>query len=171
MEPTAMLGVMLLLWLLIAIKAGFIGMAILIQHVMPGFIERSSEYYRKKPRWRALLLGLINGAAIPFIAILLISTEVLALPGLLLLVLYLWLTLLSYTVIYRWIGSNLFKEVDTNREVKITLFGGMIAEAAFLVPLLGQVCSMVLFIQSLGAVSLAILSRNRKAEQLPEDAD
>jgi len=162
MEPTVIIAMMLLLWLLIAIKAGFIGMAVLIQHAMPGFIGRAGEYYRKKPRWRALLLGIINGVAIPFISILLISTEVLALPGLLLLILYLWLMLLSYTVIYRCIGSSLFEELGTNREVKITLFGGMIAEAAFLMPLLGQLCSMALFIQSLGAVSLAILSRDRK---------
>lgn len=161
MEPTGILSVMLWLWLFFAIKTGFIGMAILIQHAIPEFIERAGEHYRKKPRRLVILLGLINGAAFPFISILLISTEVLALPGLLMLLLYLWLALLSYTVVYRAIGSDLFDDFGANREVKVTLWGGMIAEAAFFTPVLGQILSLVLFIRSLGAVTMTILGRGR----------
>jgi hypothetical protein len=152
---------MLLLWLLLAIKAGFIGMAILIQHAMPEFIARAGEQYQRKPRRFASLLGLINGVGIPFVAILLISTEALALAGLLLLVFYLWLALLSYTVMYRSIGSKLFDDFGPNREVKVTLYGGLIAEAAFFTPVLGQVCSLVLFVRGLGAVTISILGRGR----------
>ena len=162
METMGLLGIMLLLWLLIAVKAGFIGMALLIQQAKPDFIERAGEHYRKKPRWLVFCLGLVNGIAIPFIAILLISTEVLALPGMLLLMWYLWLLLLGYTVIYRETGSRLFEAIDSNRELKITLYGGLIIEAAFLVPVLGQLYALLLCIQSLGAVSLTILSRKEK---------
>ncbi len=163
MEPTGILTILLCLWLLFAIKMGFIGMSILIQHAMPGFIERASEHYRKKPRRWVILLGIMNGVAIPFISILLIRTEVLALPGILLLLSYLWLALLGYTVVYREIGSNLFEDLGGNREVKITLYGGMVAEAAFLTPVLGQLYSIGLFIKSLGAVTLAILGRRRES--------
>lgn len=162
MEPTGILTLLLCLWLLLAIKMGFIGMSILIQHAMPGFIERASEHYRKKPRRWVIFLGIMNGVAIPFISILLISTEVLRLPGFLLLLSYLWLALLGYTVVYRDIGSNLFEDLGENREFKVTLYGGMIAEAAFLTPVLGQFYSIVLFIRSLGAVTLAILGRRRE---------
>lgn len=162
MEPTGILAIILCLWLLFAIKIGFIGMSILIQHAMPAFIERASERYRKKPLRLVIVLGLANGVAFPFISILLISTEVLALPGLLLLVSYLWVALLAYTVVYREIGSKLFEDVGENRELKITLYGGIVAEAAFLTPVLGQFYSIVLFIRSLGAVTLTILSRRRK---------
>ncbi len=82
-------------------------------------------------------------------------------PGLLLLLSYLWLALLSYTVVYREIGSDLFEDLGANRELKVTLYGGIVAEAAFLTPVLGQLCSIVLFIRSLGAVTLAILGHRR----------
>lgn len=162
MEPTGILTIVLCLWLLFAIKIGFVGMSILIQHAMPVFIERASEHYRKKPRRWVLFLGLVNGIAIPFISILLIGTNVLALPGILLLLVYLWLALLSYTVVYREIGLNLFEDLGLNRDLKLTLYGGMIAEAAFLTPVLGQLYSIALFIRSLGAVTLAILGRRRE---------
>ncbi len=161
MEPTGILTIVLCLWLLFAIKIGFVGMSILIQHAMPEFIERASEHYRKKPRRWVLFLGLLNGVAIPFISILLIGTNVLALPGILLLLVYLWLALLSYTVVYREIGLNLFEDLGLNRDLKLTLYGGMLAEAAFLAPVLGQLYSIALFIRSLGAVTLAILGRKR----------
>lgn len=162
MEPTGILIVLLCLWLLFAIKLGFIGMSILIQHAMPGFIERASKLYLKKPRRLVIFLGCINALAIPFISILLINTEVLALPGFLLLVCYLGLALVGYTVVYREIGSKLFEDIGANREVKVTLYGGMVAEAAFLVPVLGQFFSIALFIRSMGAVTLAILGRKRE---------
>ncbi len=161
MEPTGILTGILWLSLFFVFKTGFIGMAVLIQHAMPDFIERAGEHYQKKPRRLVPLLGFINGVAIPFIAILLISTEVLALPGLLLLVFYLWLARLSYTVMYRALGSELFDDFGPNREVKMTLYGGMIAEAAFFTPVLGQVCSLMLFVRGLGAVTMSILGWRR----------
>ncbi|PCJ65437.1 MAG: hypothetical protein COA73_02455 [Candidatus Hydrogenedentota bacterium] len=162
MEPTGLLTIMLWLWLFFAIKLGFIGTALLIQHRMPGFIKRVSERYRTKPNRLMLLLGLINSIAIPFIAVLLISTEVLALPGILLLLLYLWLALVCYTVVYREIGSNLFEEFASNKEVKITLYGGLIAEAAFFTPVLGQILSLALFIKSMGAITMVLLTRKKR---------
>lgn len=161
MEPNGILAILLCLSLLIAIKVGFVGMSILIQHAKPEFIERASEHYRKKPRWRVIFVGLVNGVAIPLVSVLLISTQVLTLFGLLLLVAYLWLALLGYTVVYRDIGSRLFGDLEGNRELKITLYGGILAEAAFLAPVLGQLYSIALFIRSLGAVTLAILGRKR----------
>lgn len=162
LEPNGILPILLCLWLLFAIKVGFVGMSILIQHAMPGFIERASEHYRKKPRRWVVVLGIVNGVAIPFISILLISTGVLSLPGFLLLLVYLWLALLGYTVVYRDIGSKLFEDLGANRELKVTLYGGMLAEAAFLVPVLGQLYSIGLFVRSLGAVTLTILGRRRE---------
>lgn len=162
MEATGILVILLCLWLLLVIKVGFIGMSVVIQHTIPSFIERASEHYRKKPRRFVILVGCMNGIVIPFISILLISTEVLALPGLLLLVCYLGLALLAYTVVYREMGAKLFEDVGANREVKITLYGGMVAEAAFLTPVYGQLYSIALFVRSLGAVTLAILGRKRE---------
>lgn len=162
MEATGILVILLCLWLLLVIKVGFIGMSVVIQHTIPSFIERASEHYRKKPRRFVILVGCMNGIVIPFISILLISTEVLALPGLLLLVCYLGLALLAYTVVYREMGAKLFEDVGANREVKITFYGGMVAEAAFLTPVYGQLYSIALFARSLGAVTLAILGRKRE---------
>ena len=62
---------------------------------------------------------------------------------------------------YRSIGSKLFDDFGPNREVKVTLYGGLIAEAAFFTPVLGQVCSLVLFVRGLGAVTISILGRGR----------
>ena len=168
MEPTGILTVIFWLCMFMVTKVGFIGMAILIQHRMPEFIERASVHYRPKRRWWLALVGFMNAVAIPFISILLISRGALALPGILLLLVYLWLALLSYTVVYREIGSILFEDLGSNREVKITLFGGMIAEAAFFTPILGQLFSILLFTRSLGAVMMTILSRKPKDE--PEDS-
>jgi hypothetical protein len=163
MEPNELLGLLVFAALLCVMKTGFVGMALLIQNAMPDFVERASEVYGRKPyRW-VLLLGLVNGFAIPFIAILLISSEVLALPGLLLLLTYLWLALLSYTVIYREIGGRLFGEFESNHEVKTVAYGGLVAEAAFFTPVLGQLYSLFLFVKSLGAVMVVVLTRRRKA--------
>lgn len=161
MEPTGILTVILWLCLYVFMKIAFIGMAILIQHAMPDFIGRASERYEKKPGRLMVVLGFMNGVAIPFISILLISTQVLALPGLLLLAFYLCLALLGYTVVYRNIGSKIFEEFDSNREFKVTLYGGMVAEAAFFTPVLGQVYSLLLFVRSLGAITMVLLSRKR----------
>ena len=162
MEPVGILVIMLCLLLFFVIKLSFIGMAILIQHARPDFIKRAHEQYTKTKKGTRLLiivLGLLNGVAIPFIALLLISTEVLALPGLLVLLVYLWMALLSYTVIYRSIGLKVLEDTDSNSEFRITLIGGLIAEAAFFTPVLGQLYSIALFIRSLGAIVLTVMKR------------
>lgn len=160
MEPKALLGI--LLWMLIfcIIKLGFIGMSILIQHRFSDLIERAGVLYDEKPRKLMVVLGVINGLGIPFVAILLISTEVLALPGLVVLLAYLGFALLSYTVIYRSIGAKIFDTHDTHAEVKRTLYGGLVAEAAFFTPVLGQLYSIGLFFRGLGAIILAMLNRH-----------
>ncbi len=157
MEPTGLLVILLCLWLLLALKAGFIGMSLLIQHAMPDFIERASEHYRKKPRWRINLLGIANGVGVPFISLLLVNMGILALPGILLLLGYLWMAFLAYTVVYHEFGSKLFEESAERSEFKATLYGGLVAEAAFLAPVFGQLYSIALFARSLGAVTMVIL--------------
>ena len=164
MEPNEILAFMLWLCIIIITKVGFIGMSILIQHAMPEFIARAQVHHTKKNRKLMILLGFINAVGIPFLAILLISSGVLAKPGLVLFLLYLWLALLSFTVIYRTIGSNVIEENNSNQEIKITLFGGLIAEAAFFTPVLGQFYSLSLFFRSLGAVLLVFMKRTPNSE-------
>jgi hypothetical protein len=159
MEPNGIFALVLWLGLFFAIKIGFIGMAILIQHAKADFIERASDHYRKKPNRLMFLLGLANGIIIPFIGLLLMNTQILGLVGVILILFYLWLALLSYTVVYKDLGSRLFDEFEGNRELKTTLYGGAVAEAAFFVPVLGQLYSILLFVRSLGAVTLAFLTR------------
>ena len=159
MQPTVILTALLWLSLYVLSKAGFIGMALLIQGRMPRLIEQAEERYLRRPGRLVIVLGLINGTTIPFISILLIGTEVLALPGLVLLLFYLWLALLSYTVVYRATASRVLELDDSNSHAKQTLFGGLAAEAAFCTPLLGQAYSILLFIRGLGAITAVLLSR------------
>lgn len=161
MEPSA---VLVLLYLLVALKAGFIGMSLMIQHRFSSFIGRASGHYQDGTRKWVFFVGLFNGIAIPFVALLLISSGVLALLGLLLLLIYLWLALMSYAVVYREIGATLFEVTETNRELKRTLYGGLVAEAAFFTPVLGQLFSLTLFVRGLGAIVITLLSRKRGSE-------
>ena len=162
MEPSGILALILWIWAFLAIKAGFIGMALLIQNARPEFIARVQEQYRRKPRKAANLVGLLNAVAQPFIGLLLVSTGILFPLGVAVLMFYLWLALLGFTVVYREIGERLFDELGTNADLKATLYGGLIAEAAFFTPVLGQLFSIGLFIKSLGAVTLTIFGRRDK---------
>jgi hypothetical protein len=161
MEPGGILAILFWLTMLVMIKTGFIGMAILIQHNIPEFVERASVHYRPKRRWWVPVLGFANALLTPLIAIILMSTGILAIPGIVLLLVYLGFALVAYTVAYREAGAKLFDDLGTNAEVKRTLYGGLILEAAFFTPFLGQLYSILLFIRSLGAVTIALLSRKK----------
>ena len=67
------------------------------------------------------------------------------------------LLFLAYTVVYHEFGSKLLEESDASSEFKATLYGGLVAEAAFLAPVFGQLYSIALFARSLGAVTMVIL--------------
>jgi hypothetical protein len=161
MEPAGLLAIIFWVFIFFAIKIGCIGMALLIYHSKSDFIERANEQYQKNPNVLMTLVGLANGFIIPFIAVIFLNVPWLALVGLGLLLFYLWLVLLSYTLIYRDVGTKLFSNADEN--TKITLYGGMVAEAAFFAPVLGQLFSLYLFIRSLGAVTMAFMTRNRSS--------
>lgn len=160
MEPAGILGILLWIAIFVVVKIGFVGMAILIQHSKALFVERASHRYESISKLQTIILGLVNGVGIPFVAILLISTEVLAIFGLALLVFYIWLALLSYTVVYRSIGVKLFGEFNNHSDLKTTLIGGVIAESAFFAPIVGQLYSLWLFMRGLSSVILAILVRD-----------
>jgi len=159
MEPKEFLAVTFWLMIYFTIKIGFVGMAIIIKQAKHEFIERAAVHYEKKPNRLMFMLGLANGIIIPVIGILLLNTQVLALVGILLLLFYLWLALLSYTVIYRGFASRLFSEDDVNVDAKQTFLGGLVAESAFVTPILGQAYSLFLFVRGLGAVFMAFMTR------------
>ena len=164
MEPAFALLVIALLFILIAVKAGFIGMAVLTEALWPHARERMLKAYQTRQR-RCFFIGILNAVGLTFIAILLIGTQVLALPGLLLLAFVWGMAVLGYGIVYSDIGQQLSSSRATDQYREIVV-GGIVAELAFLVPVVGQILSAVYFFRGIGAVAVALLARGTGADDL-----
>jgi len=169
-----MAGVFLLalLALVACAKTGLVGMALWFNASCPQMAVRALDFYQGRAR-RCCLVGLINLVAGGLLALVLIGTGGLAFLGILLLLGMGVIKVLAFATVYRHVGARLFTEGDLP-VLRRVLLGGLVAEAAFLTPILGQLLNVGLLVRGFGAVSLALLSarRNRMdtADQTPRPA-
>lgn len=155
MDPNAPLAVIafLLAWTLM--KVGYIGAALLASYTWPKATEQMLEIYRARPR-KCFFIGMVNGIGIPVLGILLISTKVLALPGLFVLAVFIALTALAYGIVYRDYGSR----YEYPNIVHHTVVGGLLVESAFYLPVVGQILSLGFLFRGLGALVLSLIKRD-----------
>lgn len=154
MDPIAPLGLIALLFAWTLIKVGYIGAALLASLTWPRATERMLEIYRARPR-KCFFIGMVNGVGIPIVSVLLVSTKVLALPGLFVLSVFIALTVVAYGIVYRDYGSR-YEYPDT---VRHTVAGGLAVESAFYLPVVGQVLSLGFLFRGLGALILTLIKR------------
>ncbi len=162
MDPNAPLAVIafLLAWTLI--KIGYIGAALLASFTWPNATERMLQLYRERPR-KCFLIGMLNGIGIPVVSVLLVSTKVLALPGLFVFAVFIALTVIAYGVVYRDFGSR-FEYSDA---LRCAIAGGVTVESAFFLPIVGQVFSLGFLFRGLGALVLSLMKRDRAVSHPP----
>lgn len=148
-------------------KIGLIGFAMYWTAAAPKYTARVHEAYTQR-KTRCLIVGVVNLILLPFLSVLLISTQVLALPGLLVFAGTIALIAIGLGAHYREVGRRLFG--DTYSLAGTVMRGGAVAEASFYVPLAGQILMAVIAARGLGAVVITLLSRSARVEAPDEDA-
>ncbi|MBI2432983.1 MAG: hypothetical protein HYV26_08940 [Candidatus Hydrogenedentes bacterium] len=157
MEPARVLAIVPFLIMTLWGKAGSVALVIWADALWPSRAERVHSLYARHPR-RCVLTGLVNATLMVFIGIALISTKVLGLLGLLVLGLLIVLIVLGYGCAYESFGRHIAAATPMPRW-KMLLCGGLLAELAFLAPVIGQLFSLGVLFRGLGAVILALLGR------------
>ncbi len=145
---------------LIALKIGFVGMAALCDLTWPRASQRTLDIYRARP-FRCFWVGSVNAILGPLVALLLISTKVLAPFGLLLMLGLISLVVAGYGIGYHEIGLRLASSEREEHGPKTILQGGLLAEAAFLAPVLGQAFSLYILFRGLGAAIITLMTWRR----------
>ena len=159
MQPEKALGFMAFLLGCLTIKAACIAMSVWLNVSAPAFTARALSAYQARGK-RCFILGVINGLVLVFLFIVLVNTQikVLALLGILILLFTIALVLTGYMIAYHDFGARLRGERDWSA-LRATILGGVVAELAFLTPVVGQVFSLGVLFRGLGAVVTALLSR------------
>lgn len=121
--------------------------------------DRIRTVYTNQGR-RCVLLGLFNLVAWTFVAMLLISTKVLALFGLALFACLIGAALISFAPAYRELGERLDGAADRSRTRNL-FYGFLCLEAAFMTPFVGQLLAFGVLVRGLGAVVTAMLAIRR----------
>jgi hypothetical protein len=158
------LGAVGLLCALLAIKAGFIGMAVWFHAWWPHAGERVHQMYQ----WRGakcFWLGAINTVVGLFVAALMIASGTLTLIGLLLITALLALATTGYAAAYLNLGLQLISPAGSQSKVRTVVLGGIVTELSFLVPVLGQILSLGVLFRGLGAAVLALMAWRRDTRQ------
>lgn len=157
--PYRSLAIIALLCTGLALKVGFVGMAVWLNLTFPNFMQRAFDAYQTRVR-RCVLLGTLNFIAIIVVGLILLKTKVLGLVGLVVLAMLMSMIVAGYAVAYRDIGMRLGESSASKSNARLVLLGGIAAEAAFLAPILGQVFSLAVLFRGLGAVVISVLSRS-----------
>ena len=152
----------LLVWVLL--KVGFIGMAVWFEVSYPQASKRMAGLYRDNGK-KCILVGLVNLVAGIALVLLLLATKVLGLLGLLLFAVLVALCTIGYAVAYLNLGLRLGMNGADTSPARAIIKGGVAAESAFMVPILGQLLSLGMLLRGLGAVALEILGRRRAAPE------
>ncbi len=146
---------------LVLIKLGSILAALWLDSRYPELSDAMLQTYRNDPM-RCLVVGLANVLMGVLLAIVLLNTKILALFGLALLLAVYVMGFVGYTVGYRSAGTTIPLSSWGTRTGEI-LLGGVVAESTFLIPILGQLLSLVTLLRGFGAVTLAIIARKKPA--------
>lgn len=154
-------GILVVLVLLLT-KAGCVAMSLWVYARTPELGQRILARYANQGR-RCTVVGLVNGFVGLILALLMLKSKILALPGLLLLLLLGYAGVYAYGVVYRHLGLRLSgaPELAGHVSPRTHCLGGLAAEAAFCVPILGQILALLALFKGLGAVILAVLSSRR----------
>jgi hypothetical protein len=139
-------------WLLT--KVGYVGMAVWHTSRLSPRMRAALGAYQEHTA-RCIAVGAVNLAVGVGIGLVLLSREPLALAGLVLLSFLLYVTTLAFAAVYADLGARITGAGSTT--LRDVLAGGLVAEAAFLTPVAGQVLGLVLLCRGLGAVVLAYL--------------
>lgn len=161
----AALAVIAILLVLFTIKMGLIAAAVLMELVRPKPFPRMLDFYRTRP-WKCFFFGILNVVGLIFLAFLLISTEILILPGLFVLISVWALVVVGRGVVYRDLGERWFRNSDPPSRTREIIAGGIVAELAFMVPVLGALLSVVCSLRGVGAVTISMLARGAQAEDI-----
>jgi len=146
----------LLIW--IAIKIASVAMAVWLEYAMPAFMARALHAYRSQSK-RSFALGVGNGIMLFILFAVFVNAKIepLGVLGIIILAATFCAVMLGYTLEYRNFGDRLRGQRDWSA-VRTILIGGLITEAAFVTPLIGQVFSLGVLFRGLGAVIGALLS-------------
>jgi hypothetical protein len=147
---------------LVLVKLGSVLAALWFDSRYPELSDAMLRTYRNRPM-RCLLVGLVNIIFGVILAFILLSTKVLALFGIALLLALTILAYVGYFIGYRSAGVTIPLPQAGDTRAGALMLGGLVAEGAFLVPILGQLLSLVTKLRGFGAVTLALIAR-RPAE-------
>jgi len=153
-EPVTLIA---LLSLLIAAKTGFVGAAIWFDRSYPALSGRMLKSYQTRSR-RCFFLGFINVFGGVFLVLLLLNAGPWALLGIALGIALIGLAVLGYGIAYHELGLRLTDSDRFPSETACILRGGLVAETAFMAPVLGQILSLSCLFRGLGAVAMTLLS-------------
>lgn len=119
-------------------------------------------HYRHRGR-RCFLTGFVNLAVGLFLVLVLIGTQVLAFLGFLLLAAMGFVAVFGLAAPFRHLGARLLRRDEAN--LWPLLVGGIVAEFAFLVPVLGQILFAGVLIRGFGAAVMGILGARRERRE------
>ncbi len=156
---SVLLAVLSVVLVTLLLKAAMVGAALWLEATWPRLTARSLDFYHTRP-WRCYIAGLVNAIAGTSLVLLLIASSVLALVGLLLAALLVFLVLLGFATGYRAVARRL--RPDAADAPGTLVIGGAVTELVFLVPFLGQIYQLNVLIRGLGAATLAMLSHRKE---------
>jgi hypothetical protein len=153
----------------ILVKLGSILAALWFDSRYPETSDTMLRLYRNKPL-QCILVGLVNIIVGVILAIILLSTKVLALFGIALLLALAVMAYVGYFVGYRSAGATIPLPQTWDTRAGALILGGLVAEGSFLVPILGQLLSLATKLRGFGAVTLALIDRRAPRKEQPEPA-
>ena len=168
MEPGASLGIIALIGVWLLIKIGYVSMALLMSLYYPHSLSRFATTYKEQPL-RCVFVGLMNFAIGVALAVILLNLNqpLFALFGLMVAGALLILTVPGYAAAYHELGSRI-EARTAGPSLRSILLGGILAETAFMTPVLGQLFSLLTLFRGLGAVVLTWLGSMGRAHEETE---
>lgn len=146
----------------------FFSLALLL---CPAMFEKISKVYENK-KGKVYLTSLGWGAVliftVPFLAILLMITIIGALPGIVSLIIYLLLMMISTITIGYLLGNTIFNSAKVNKWVR-GLTGIAILEVVSIVPYIGGIVSFAKILIGLGIVIELFKKQDKKQEIAPKE--
>jgi hypothetical protein len=163
------LAVMGLIFLWIVTRLGVIAMALYFQATCPRASGNMARLYDARGV-RCFFVGLLNAVLGTVLGLLLISTEVLALLGLVVLAALIALVAIGFGISYASLGERLSGASGSSPPLKTVALGGFVMEGTFLVPVVGKLLCLGVMFKGLGAVVSTLLAWRRLNREEGESA-
>jgi hypothetical protein len=157
-------AILSLILLAVCLKATNVALALFATHLYPARFAVARGILSGSPV-KSFLVGIINIVLVLIVAACLMALKIPALLGVILLLLCGLMLVSSRALIYQRIGTRLIGEVEDPVDQPSTrahCWGGVVTELSFLVPMVGQFAALVVTITTFGALSMAMLSRQRE---------